>query len=76
MARLGVGFGPVDRDAALAAGAAWRTYRARGGTRARVIADFLIGAHALAHADQLLTRDRGFFKSYFRRLALVDPTNG
>jgi predicted nucleic acid-binding protein len=74
MARLGVGFGPLDRDAALAAGAAWRLYRARGGSRARVIADFLIGAHALAHAARLLTRDRGFFRSYFRTLVVLDPT--
>jgi predicted nucleic acid-binding protein len=76
MTRLGVDFAPVDRDAALAAGAAWKTYRARGGTRARVIADVLIGAHALGHAGQLLTRDRGFFKSYFRGPALVDPASG
>ena len=76
MGRLGVDFGAVDRDTALASGAAWRLYRARGGTRARVIADFLIGAHALAHAERLITRDRGFYRSYFRRLVVVDPAAG
>ena len=74
MTRLGVAFGPLDRDAALRAGAAWKLYRARGGTRARVVADFLIGAHALTSADRLLSRDRGFYRSYFRGLVLLDPT--
>jgi predicted nucleic acid-binding protein len=74
MSRLGVELGPLERDAALRAGAAWKLYRARGGTRARVIADFLIGAHALTHAERLLTRDRGFYRSYFRGLVVLDPT--
>jgi predicted nucleic acid-binding protein len=45
-----------------------------GGTRERVIADFLIGAHAMAKADRLLTRDRGFYRRYFKDLTVLDPS--
>lgn len=70
---MGIEFSPLTLEAALAAGSAWKTYRDRGGPRTRIAADFLIGAHALYQADRLLTRDRGFYRSYFRRLRIFDP---
>ena len=74
LASLGVDFVPMTSGAALKAGTAWRTYRKRGGGRRnRVIPDFLIGAHALDASDRLLTRDRGFYRSSFRRLRVLDP---
>jgi hypothetical protein len=69
---LGVVFDPLTARTALEAGAAWRLYRQAGGTRRRVLADF-IGAHATHQADRLLTRDRGFYRTYFPRLQIVDP---
>lgn len=43
---LGAAFSPLERRSADHAGQAWRHYRKRDGSRQRMIADFLIGAHA------------------------------
>jgi predicted nucleic acid-binding protein len=74
LATLGVEFTALTAGAAVMAGDTWRRYRQRGGPRTRVVADFLIGAHAQSRADRLLTRDRGFYRSYFEKLTILDPT--
>lgn len=68
-------FVPSNRESALVAGAMFRTYLARRPRRAgaRVVADFLIGAHAQCLADRLLARDRGYYRDYFKGLSLLVP---
>ena len=75
LADQGVLFEPPSAAAAARAGALWRAHRRSHQGRHRIIADFLVGAHALLHADALLTRDRGFYRRYFARLRVVDPTS-
>jgi predicted nucleic acid-binding protein len=74
--RLGVEYSPLDQAQVIAAGGAWRQYRRSGGPRERLIADFLVGAHALGKAERLLTRDRGFYRRCFRDLDVLDPSAG
>ncbi len=74
LAAIGVELEPMTVPASLKAGEAFRLYRLRGGQRERVVADFLVGAHALECADRLLTRDRGFHRTYFGGLEIVDPS--
>lgn len=40
--------------------------------RQHIISDFIIGGHAITHAEILLSRDRGFYKTYFKDLK-VEP---
>jgi hypothetical protein len=76
MDELSISFSPMTQQAALKAAGFWRRYRATGGPRLRIAADFLIGAHALVVGDRLLTRDHDFYRSYFRGLRIVDPIPG
>ena len=68
LANLDITLSPIDDTIAWEAGRRFQQYRLAGGSRQRIIADFLIGAHAGAKADVFLTRDRGFFATYFPEL--------
>ena len=66
-------FDPFDEDSASLAGEMWLRYRRQGGQRTRLVADFLVAAHAQVRAGRLLTRDRGFFRRYFEDLEVIEP---
>ena len=63
----------MPRAALFLASRAHLQYRRRGGTRAMVLPDFLIGAHAAVAKVPILTRDRRRFDTYFNGLEIVAP---
>ena len=70
LATINASISSLDADIAFLAGERWGLYRKSGGERKRIITDFLIGAHAATKAQRFLTRDRGFYKSYFPELKI------
>ena len=63
----------LSMNAAFQAGQSFAGYRKAGGKRDRMVADFLIGAHARVHTGRLLTRDRGFYREHFNGIQIVEP---
>ena len=74
--KLQIQFDAAGREASEMAGSIWKQYRsrARGTIRQHLIPDFIVGAHATVQADVLLSRDRGFYRHYFPKLKLLDPS--
>ena len=75
LSAAGIQVVPFTKDHAFNAGMAHGAYRKAGGKRDRILADFMIGAHALSEANTLLTRDRGFYRKYFSGLTILPNTN-
>lgn len=67
-------FLPCTQKVSQIAGEMYAQYIRRGGKRGRVVPDFLIAAHAQELADRLLARDRGYYRDYFGKLTLWDPS--
>ena len=63
----------IPRPALFLAGKAFVQYRRRGGIKAQVLPDFLIGAHAAVEGWPLLTRDASRFRTYFPGLNVIAP---
>jgi len=74
MSDFGIAYDPILEETAVAAGRIHARHSESSGQRSRrTVADLLIGAHASRQADRLLTRDRGFYRDYFRGLRVIEP---
>ncbi len=63
----------MPRPALFLAGKVFQKYRKAGGSRAGVLPDFFIGAHAAVDRLDLLTRDTGRYRMYFPTMKLIAP---
>lgn len=70
---LNIAVAPIPRNALFLAGKAYLRYRAAGGIRTGVLADFFIGAHASVEGLPLLTRDARRYRNYFPTIVLITP---
>lgn len=70
-------FDPRNEDfpfaASYAAGLAHRKYVARGGRRERTLPDLMLGAHAMVHGHQILTRGPARYRTYFPTVNVIAP---
>jgi len=65
----------MPRPALFLAGKVFTQYRKSGGSRAGVLPDFFIGAHAAVSELPLLTREVGRYRTYFPSLMLITPAS-
>ena len=63
----------VPYEAAFLASKCFLTYRQAGGKRHSPLPDFFIGAHAAVEKMTLLSRDKGWYQTYFPGLQIIAP---
>ena len=73
LANLEITMLSLPAEAAFLAGKAFVRYRRQGGTKSNILADFLVGAHAMVLGCALLTRDTRRYGSYFPAVPLIAP---
>ena len=73
---LNIDVAMTPRSALFLAGKAYLQYRAAGGMRTGVLADFFIGAHAAVEQLPLLTRESRRYRHYFPTVVLITPEKG
>ncbi len=73
LGRLGITLEPSTLATCFTAGRIHREYRRNGGPREKMIPDFMIGAHALHQVDRLAATDRGYLRTYFQGLTVLQP---
>lgn len=71
--RFGLTWQDPSHAALFLAAQAHKIYRRRAGTKALVLADFIIGAHAADMNMPILTRDPRRFTNYFAGIEVVCP---
>jgi len=70
---LGMTYDPFSPESAWLAGQTFLKYRGRQGPREHLLPDFLVAAHASIQADRLAALDRGYLRSYFPELPVLQP---
>jgi predicted nucleic acid-binding protein len=70
---LGITVEDLPSAAAFEAGRVFSRSRRTSPERGKILADFLIGAHAAAIGAALLTRDARLYRTYFPHLPLIAP---
>ncbi|MEK1932072.1 MAG: type II toxin-antitoxin system VapC family toxin [Pararhizobium sp.] len=73
LAEAGLEMAAMPRSALFLAGKVFQKYRKAGGSRAGVLPDFFIGAHAAVSQLDLLTRDTARYRTYFPTIKLIAP---
>lgn len=63
----------ISRPALFLAGKAFLQYRRQGGTKANVLSDLFVGAHAAVLGCAVPTRDARRYRSYFPSVRLISP---